>query len=97
MSSDSKRALVSMILAIVSLVFVWYFSTGFYGIIFAVIALALVIVSMVLRKPVKAMTENPGRVFVKIGTIFSIIGLVLAIISIILSIVLGVTYSRILN
>lgn len=90
MGADSKKALTGMILSIVALVLVWYFAAGWIGLIFSIAALVLAIIAMNKLKPLKGMTENPGRVFVKVGSILSIIALILAIISIVLCVVCGI-------
>jgi len=82
MSAQSKQGLTGMILAIVAFCLSWEWAAGWVGLAFSIAALVLAIIAMNKLKPLKGMTENPGRVFVKIGSIFSIIALILAIISI---------------
>lgn len=90
MGEQSKKALTGMILSIVAFALAWEWAAGWVGLVFSIAALVLAIIAMNKLKPLKGMTENPGRVFVKIGSILSIIALVLAIIAIILSVVCGI-------
>ena len=90
MSKESKSALIAMILVAIALVCCWEWMTGFVGLIFSVAALVLSIIGLSKIKPLKGMTENPGRVFVKITSIVGVITLILSIISLILSVVCGI-------
>lgn len=90
MSEKSKSALTAMILSIVAFALCWEWATGWVGIVFSVAALVLSIIALNKIKPLKGMTENPGRVFVRVTSIVGLIALILAIISLILSVVCGV-------
>lgn len=92
MSEQSKKGLIGMILSAVSVCLGWYFSAGFVGMIFAIAGVVLAIVAMNMLKPIKGMTENPGRVFVKIGSILSLIGLILCAVSACASLGCGIFY-----
>ncbi|MGI6071801.1 MAG: hypothetical protein ACOX75_02125 [Lachnospiraceae bacterium] len=81
-----------MILSIVSVVFSVEFAAGWIGLIFSVGAVVLAFVALNMIKPIKEITENPGRVFVKVTSIVGLIGLILGFLSIVLSIVCGIVY-----
>ena len=90
MGQESKSALTAMILSIVAFCLCWEWAAGWVGLIFSVAALVLSIIALSKIKPLKGMTENPGRVFVRVTSIVGLIAMILAIISIILSVVCGI-------